>query len=53
MHYWWSVKADILRPEIYAAIVVVLLGFRVMVALPKRLHRRAVPARASSTLSSN
>ncbi len=28
VHYWWLVKADITRPEIYAAIVAVLLGAR-------------------------
>ena len=27
-HYWWLVKADISRPETYAAIVAVLLGAR-------------------------
>ena len=29
IHYWWLVKADVRRPEIYAAVVAVLLGFRV------------------------
>jgi len=29
VHYWWLVKADISRPEAYAAIVAVLLGARV------------------------
>jgi sulfoxide reductase heme-binding subunit YedZ len=29
VHYWWLVKADISRPETYAAIVAVLLGARV------------------------
>ena len=28
VHYWWLVKADLRRPEMYAAIVAVLLGFR-------------------------
>ena len=28
VHYWWLVKADISRPEAYAAIVAVLLGAR-------------------------
>ena len=28
VHYWWLVKADISRPETYAAIVAVLLGAR-------------------------
>ena len=29
VHYWWLVKADITRPQTYAAIVAVLLGARV------------------------
>jgi len=28
VHYWWLVKADITRPQIYGAIVAVLLGVR-------------------------
>jgi sulfoxide reductase heme-binding subunit YedZ len=28
LHYWWLVKADVRRPLIYAAVVAVLLGFR-------------------------
>jgi sulfoxide reductase heme-binding subunit YedZ len=28
VHYWWLVKADITRPQIYAAIVAILLGAR-------------------------
>jgi methionine sulfoxide reductase heme-binding subunit len=40
VHYWWLVKADIRRPQIYAAIVGVLLVFR--------LARKRVAAVASS-----
>lgn len=29
VHYWWLVKADVRRPETYAAIVFVLLAFRI------------------------
>jgi sulfoxide reductase heme-binding subunit YedZ len=29
IHYWWLVKADIREPAIYAAILGVLLGFRI------------------------
>lgn len=29
VHYWWLVKADITRPEIYGAIVAVLLALRI------------------------
>ena len=28
VHYWWLVKADISRPQTYAAIVAILLGVR-------------------------
>jgi sulfoxide reductase heme-binding subunit YedZ len=37
-HYWWLVKADIRHPLGYAAIVAVLLGFRLVWS---RLHRGA------------
>jgi methionine sulfoxide reductase heme-binding subunit len=30
VHYWWLVKADIRRPQIYAAVVTLLLGFRLV-----------------------
>lgn len=43
-HYWWQVKADILEPAIYAAILTLLLGFR----LWKKLTRRSLPMRRSA-----
>ena len=43
-HYWWQVKADILEPAIYAAILTLLLGFR----LWKRLTRSSLPTRRSA-----
>ncbi len=43
-HYWWQVKADILEPAIYAAILALLLGFR----LWKKLTRRSLPMRRSA-----
>ena len=39
-HYWWLVKADIQRPQIYAAIVAMLLGFRVVTTYVKRARRQ-------------
>lgn len=42
-HYWWLVKADIQRPQIYAAIVAVLLGFRLVTAYRKRHGRQPSP----------
>jgi sulfoxide reductase heme-binding subunit YedZ len=43
VHYWWLVKADISRPRIYATIVALLLGFRVVWA------RRRATAKPKST----
>ncbi len=41
VHYWWLVKADIRRPRIYAAIVAVLLAYRVVAWLGRRRVARA------------
>src|SRR4051812_30395529 len=35
VHYWWLVKADIRHPAIYATLVAVLLGFRVVTTMQK------------------
>jgi sulfoxide reductase heme-binding subunit YedZ len=48
LHYWWKVKLDVTDPMIYAAIVAVLLGSRVVKAVSRRqtaAAARAVPAR--------
>ncbi len=45
VHYWWSVKADIRKPEYYAAAITVLLGFRVFLAFRKKSAARLAPAR--------
>ena len=37
LHFWWMVKRDITQPAIFAAILFVLLGFRVAQTLRKRL----------------
>lgn len=29
-HYWWQVKKDVTEPQVYAAILAVLLGFRLI-----------------------
>lgn len=47
LHYWWKVKLDVTNPVIYAAIVGVLLGWRVVKALNKR-EARARAGRASA-----
>ena len=36
IHYWWLVKADVSKPEIYALILATLLAIRVVIAIRKR-----------------
>jgi sulfoxide reductase heme-binding subunit YedZ len=43
LHYWWLVKADVSRPQIYALVVAALLAIRIWWAFRKRA---AVPVRA-------
>ena len=49
VHYWWLVKADLRRPEMYAAIVAVLLGFRMWWAWRTKVPAAPARARASTT----
>jgi sulfoxide reductase heme-binding subunit YedZ len=37
IHYWWLVKSDIRLPFMYAAIVAVLLGYRIIVWMRGRM----------------
>jgi sulfoxide reductase heme-binding subunit YedZ len=47
IHYWWLVKADILHPAIYASLVAILLGLRIIWALKRsRWLRQPVQAQA-------
>ncbi len=39
-HYWWQVKKDIRLPLLYAGMVAVLLGFRLVVRLLNRARSR-------------
>ncbi|MEP7245198.1 MAG: protein-methionine-sulfoxide reductase heme-binding subunit MsrQ, partial [Gammaproteobacteria bacterium] len=50
-HYYWQVKRDVREPLIYACILAVLLGYRVMRSLRKRAAASAAapPARVTST----
>ena len=48
VHYWWLVKADISRPQIYALIVGTLLAFRVYRSRV-RARRSMRPAASSGT----
>jgi sulfoxide reductase heme-binding subunit YedZ len=36
LHYWWLVKADVSRPLIYAAVVAILLGSRIVLNRARR-----------------
>jgi sulfoxide reductase heme-binding subunit YedZ len=42
LHFWWMVKADIREPAIYAAILALLLGYR-LYARAKEQRRRSRP----------
>ena len=47
VHYWWLVKADIRHPAVYAALVTLLLGFRLLLSVKRaRVQRQPVQARA-------
>lgn len=45
IHYWWLVKADVRKPEYYAILLTLLLGFRLISAQRKK---SAVPPRLTS-----
>jgi methionine sulfoxide reductase heme-binding subunit len=55
IHYWWLVKADVSKPERYAAVLTLLLGYRVVVwAREKNLNKdpRHLHPKEPETLSS-
>ena len=43
VHYWWLVKKDHTKPEIFALILALLLGFRLVIAFRKRAAAKATP----------
>lgn len=45
-HYWWQVKADVREPLIYAAILSVLLGYRLWWAIRHRRPRARLENRS-------
>ena len=51
VHFWWQVKADIREPLLYAVILSILLGFRV-VDSRVRARRRAAAAAAAAAQGS-
>jgi sulfoxide reductase heme-binding subunit YedZ len=48
LHYWWKVKLDVTDPMFYAAIVAVLLGWRVVRAFGRRQATAAARAAAAA-----
>jgi len=51
IHYWWSVKSDIRDPLLYAAIVTVLLGYRIVASLRERRRKFAASRAPQPTVS--
>lgn len=43
VHYWWLVKKDITVPLIFALVLTVLLGYRIVHARQQRAKSRAAP----------
>jgi|SRR5579859_353656 len=52
VHYYWLVKSDIRIPLLYAAILILLLGYRAVIALRKR-SAQPLTAPARATVSSS
>ena len=46
IHYWWLVKADVRKPQYYAIVLILLLGYRL---LAEQRKKTAAPARLSNT----
>ena len=45
IHYWWLVKADVRKPQYYAIVLILLLGYRLLAAQRKKAAAAArVPA---------
>jgi len=42
LHFWWMVKKDVTEPAIYAAILTLLLGYRLVAKLRERRGARPV-----------
>jgi sulfoxide reductase heme-binding subunit YedZ len=48
IHFWWKVKADVREPAIYAAVLALLLGFRLVFLATRRSREVARPAMPAS-----
>jgi sulfoxide reductase heme-binding subunit YedZ len=49
VHFWWLVKYDITEPVVYADVLVVLLGARLLIVVRARRRRAGEPAARPST----
>ena len=49
VHYWWSVKLDVRRPEAYAVVVGTLLAFRLWWMIRRHASQPVRPTRARAT----
>lgn len=52
VHFWWQVKADIREPLLYAVLLGVLLGYRVVDARVRAQRRNAAAAALAASRSS-
>lgn len=50
-HFWWQVKQDIREPLLYAAILAVLLGYRVWFESRKRQSQQGAPSVTSPPMA--
>ncbi len=53
VHYWWLVKRDITQPALYAAVVALLLGYRVIAAGRRREGSQRAMGRTMSRVSTS
>ena len=44
IHYWWLVKADVRKPQYYAIVLILLLGYRLLATQRKKAAALALPA---------
>ena len=50
LHFWWMVKKDVTEPALYAAVLAVLLGYRIAARLAERRRvQRALPVSPNVT----
>jgi sulfoxide reductase heme-binding subunit YedZ len=44
IHYWWLVKADVRKPQYYAIVLTLLLGYRLLARARKPAAQARIPA---------